>query len=67
MNAEFFSVIDPSRPKAEQIAALRLAVEQCYCGLGPACPLWRQMSAEQRVECSDDKRLTAQRYWKGGM
>ena len=61
------SVIDPSRPKAEQIAALRQAVEECYCGWGPACALWRQMSPEQRVECSLDKRLVAQRYWKNGM
>ena len=61
------SVIDPSRPKAEQIAELRRAVEECYCGLGPACPLWRQMTPEQRTACSLDQRATAQRLWINGM
>lgn len=61
------TVIDPSRPKAEQIAELRRAVEECYCGLGPACPLWRQMTAQQRTECSLDQRATAQRLWINGM
>lgn len=67
MLVEKISVIDPTRPKAEQIAALRQAVEECYCGLGPACHLWRQMTPEQRVDCSLDKRATAQRYWRTGM
>lgn len=67
MLADRTSVIDPGRPKAEQIAALRQAVEACYCGLGPACYLWRQMSPEQRVDCSLDKRFVAQRFWKTGM
>jgi hypothetical protein len=61
------SVIDPNRPKAEQIAELRRAVEECYCGLGPACHRWRRMTPEQRQECSLDHRLIAQRYWKNGM
>ena len=61
------SVIDPSRPKAEQIAELRRAVEACYCGLGPACPLWRRMTPEQRTACSEDQRATAQRLWINGM
>jgi hypothetical protein len=61
------SLIDPTRPRAEQIEELRRAVEACYCGLGPACHLWRQMTPEQRVECSQDKRASAQYYWKGGM
>ena len=61
------SVIDPARPRAEQIAELRQAVRECYCGLGPACPLWRQMTPEQRTECSADKRLFAQRLWKNGL
>jgi hypothetical protein len=61
------SVIDPTRPKAEQIAALRRAVQECYCGLGPACHLWREMTPEQRVDCSLDKRANAQRMWKNGM
>ena len=67
MQIDVASVIDPTRPRDAQIAALRRAVEACYCGLGPACHLWRQMSPEQRVECSADKRLTAQRFWKHGM
>ena len=58
------SVIDPSRPRMDQIAELREAVLACYCGLGPACPLWRQMTPEQRTDCSLDKRLSAQRLWK---
>ena len=61
------SVIDPDRPRAEQIAELKQAVEQCYCGLGPACTIWRQMTPEQRADCSLDKRLLAQRFWKNSM
>lgn len=61
------SLIDPTRPRAEQIAELREAVLACYCGLGPACPLWRQMTPEERADCSADKRLVAQRAWKNGM
>jgi len=61
------SVIDPTRPRLEQIAELREAVLQCYCGLGPACSLWRQMTPEQRADCSADKRLASQRLWKNGM
>ena len=61
------SMIDPARPRLEQIAELREAVLACYCGLGPACPLWRQMTPEQRTDCSADKRLVAQRAWKNGM
>jgi hypothetical protein len=67
MKKDVPSVIDPTRPKAEQIAALRRAVEECYCGLGPACWAWRQMSPEQRVQCSLDMRATAQRLWMNGM
>ena len=67
MLVERTSVIDPTRPKAEQIAALRKAVEECYCGLGPACHLWRQMTPEQRADCSLDQRASAQRYWRTGM
>ena len=61
------SLIDPNRPKAEQIAELRRAVKACYCGLGPACYLWRQLTPEQRLECSLDKRATAQYLWKNGV
>ena len=61
------SVIDPTRSRAEQIAELKQAIKECYCGLGPACPLWRQMTPEERTDCSADKRLYAQRFWKNGM
>ena len=61
------SVIDPSRPRDVQIAELKQAVAQCYCGFGPACQLWRRMTPEQRADCSADKRLVAQRMWKNGM
>lgn len=58
---------DRAHPTEGEVAALRRAVYGCYCGLGPACPSWRQMSPAQREECSQDKRLTAQRLWKNGM
>lgn len=61
------SAIDPSLPKAEQIAALRKAVKECYCGLGPACPVWSQMSPEERETCSRDKRAYAELLWKHGV
>jgi hypothetical protein len=67
MKESLSSVIDPARPKAEQIAELRRAVAECYCGLGPACPAWREMTPEQRAECSLDMRATAQRLWINGM
>lgn len=67
MRANQQSLIDPTRPRAEQIAELRRAVKACYCGLGPACYLWRQLTPEQRVECSLDKRATGQYMWKNGM
>lgn len=67
MQRKSASVIDPTRPKAEQIAELRRAVEECYCGLGPACSLWRRMTPEQRIQCSWDRRLVQQRLYKNGM
>jgi hypothetical protein len=67
MSAISERVIDPTRPKSEQIALLREAVSACYCGLGPACPLWREMTPGQRDDCSADKRLYAQRFWKNGL
>lgn len=60
-------VMDQARLDAERIAALRQAVRECYCGLGPACPLWRQFTPEQRVACSLDKRAVAQAQWMNGM
>ena len=59
--------VDLLRTRAEEIAWLRRAVQECYCGLGPACSRWHQLTAEQRLECSLDHRLIAQRYWKNGM
>lgn len=59
--------VDPSRTRAEEIARLRRAVQECYCGLGPACSRWHRLTPEQRVECSLDHRLIAQRYWKNGL
>ena len=67
MQFDISTWVDPTRPREEQIAELRQAVAECYCGLGPACPSWREMSSVQRAECSLDKRLTAQRLWKNGM
>jgi hypothetical protein len=61
------SVIDPTRPKAEQIEELRQAVLACYCGLGPACPIWNEMSPAERKACSSDKRASAQLLWKHGV
>jgi hypothetical protein len=60
-------LMDPQRPKAEQIAGLRQAVRECYCGLGPACSVWRRMTPAQRTACSLDKRATAQYLWKNGV
>jgi hypothetical protein len=67
MKRHVSSEIDPSRARAEEIARLRRAVQECYCGLGPACSRWHRLTPKQRVECSLDHRLTAQRYWKNGI
>ena len=61
------SVMDPARPRAEQIAELRQAVKECYCGLGPACPIWSDMTPVERAACSDDKRAYSQLLWKHGV
>ena len=58
---------DQVRLEAERVAALRQAVEECYCGLGPACHLWRALSPEERRACSLDKRAAAQALWMNGM
>lgn len=55
------------RLDAKRIAELRRAVKECYCGLGPACPLWRQFTPAQRAACSLDKRAVAQALWMNGM
>ena len=39
----------------------------CYCGLGPACPLFRMLTPAERVDCSRDKRQTGQSYYMNGM
>lgn len=56
-----------ARVKAERVAALRQAVKECYCGLGPACHLWRAFTPEERAACSLDKRAVAQAFWMNGM
>ncbi len=58
---------DQAQLKAARTAALRQAVKECYCGLGPACPLWRQFTPAQRAACSLDKRAVAQAFWMNGM
>lgn len=58
---------DQVRLDAARIAELRQAVKECYCGLGPACHLWRAFTPEQRRECSLDKRAVAQALWMNGM
>jgi len=50
-----------ARP-AEETAAF-----ECYCGLGPACPMFREMNAAQRELCTRDKRQTAQWMYVNGM
>ena len=59
--------IETAHPTTEQISALRQAVKECYCGYGPACPLWRQMTPVERAACSRDKRAYTQLLWKTGM
>ena len=61
------SVIDPKLLRDEQIVPLRQAMRECYCGLGPACEIWRKMSPEARADCSRDKRAYEQLLWKHGV
>ncbi|MDA1080625.1 MAG: hypothetical protein O2973_02950 [Gemmatimonadetes bacterium] len=61
------SIIDPTLPRDEQIAALRQAVKDCYCGLGPACEVWRKMTPTEREACSRDKRAYSQLLWRHGV
>ena len=67
MKVDVSTEVKSARTRAEEIARLRRAVQECYCGFGPACFRWQRMTPEQRVECSLDHRLIAQRYWKNGM
>ena len=66
-------VIDNAQPSSaskrfteEEFIALRQAVKDCYCGLGPACYHWKNLSPEGRIACSCDKRMSAESYWKTG-
>ena len=58
--------LDASCPTAEQLTELRQAAKDCYCGLGPACTHWSEMTPQGRVECSVDKRAVAEARWKNG-
>lgn len=40
---------------------------ECYCGLGPACPIFGQMTKEQQEACTQDKRRIAQQYYRNGI
>ena len=51
---------------AAQIAELRQAAKDCYCGLGPACCHWNELTPEGRVDCSRDKRAVVDSLWKTG-
>ena len=55
------ATIDPSD------RALAVVPFECYCGLGTACPAFRQMTAAQREICSRDHRQTAQWMYINGM
>jgi hypothetical protein len=55
------AIPDPPRALADETPF------ECYCGLGPACPMFRQMSAAQRADCTRDKRQTAQWMYVNGM
>lgn len=59
--------VDPALARDEQIAALRQAIKECYCGLGPACEIWNKMTPEERAACSRDKRAYSQLLWKHGV
>jgi uncharacterized protein with FMN-binding domain len=43
------------------------AAFECYCGIDAACPVFRLMTPQQRVNCSRDKRQTAQAYYRDGV
>lgn len=59
--------IDPTRPYGMTTDELRQAVKECYCGLGPACEIWRKMTPDERAACSRDKRAYEQLLWKHGV
>jgi hypothetical protein len=43
------------------------AAYECYCGLGSDCSIFGQMTDEQRHDCTQDKRRTAQQYYRNGI
>lgn len=51
---------------AARIAELRQAVKDCYCGLGPECTHWNEMTPEGREACSYDKRAAIEAMWRNG-
>ena len=62
----FATPVDSARRNAEDITALRQAAKDCYCGLGPACCHWDEMTYEQKIACSSDKRAAAEALWRNG-
>lgn len=63
----FMSPVDPASrgdPAEPASAAGGPAEFECYCGLGPACPLFQMMTPSQREDCTRDKRRTAQAYYR---
>jgi len=60
-------VMDPTLSAKDNAAALRQAIKECYCGLGPACEIWTKMTPEERAVCTRDKRAYSQLLWKHGV
>lgn len=58
---------DQVRLATARFVALHHPVSECYCGLGPSCPLWRAYTPAQRAACAQDQRATAQARWMNGM
>lgn len=46
--------------------ATRQAIKDCYCGLGPECTHWEEMTPQGRVDCARDKRAAVDALWKNG-
>jgi hypothetical protein len=60
------SRLEPVRRYGMTTSELRQAVRECYCGLGPACEIWRKMTPDERAACTRDKRAYAQLLWMQG-
>ena len=56
-----------SCPTATAITARRQAAEDCYCGLGQDCCHWDELTPEERLDCSRDKRAIVDALWKNGI